>query len=120
MYAIIDIAGKQFRVEKGQDIKIPHQNEEVGAKVSFDRVLLIDDGNEITVGQPTVPGSIIEASILSHGRDRKIPVFKKKRRKGYRVKNTHRQTFTLIQVENIKIKSSNSNKPKKPSETAGV
>lgn len=117
MYAIIDIAGKQFRVEKGQDIKIPHQNEEVGAKVSFDRVLLIDDGNEITVGQPTVPGSIIEASILSHGRDRKIPVFKKKRRKGYRVKNTHRQTFTLIQVEDIKIKSSNSNKPKKPSET---
>ena len=117
MYAIIEIAGKQFRVEKGQDIKIPHQNEEVGAKVSFDRVLLIDDGNEITVGQPTVPGSIIEASIISHGRDRKIPVFKKKRRKGYRVKNTHRQTFTLIQVEDIKIKSSNSNKPKKPSET---
>ncbi len=117
MYAIIDIAGKQFRVEKGQDIKIPHQNEEVGAKVSFDRVLLIDDGHEITVGQPTVPGSIIEASILSHGRDRKIPVFKKKRRKGYRVKNTHRQTFTLIQVEDIKIKSSNSNKPKKSSET---
>ena len=117
MYAIIEIAGKQFRVEKGQSIKIPHQNEEVGAKVSFDRVLLIDDGNEITVGQPTVPGSIIEASIISHGRDRKIPVFKKKRRKGYRVKNTHRQTFTLIQVEDIKIKSSNSNKPKKPSET---
>ena len=117
MYAIIDIAGKQYRVEKGQGIKIPHQNEEVGAKVSFERVLLIDDGNEITVGQPTVPGSIIEASIISHGRDRKIPVFKKKRRKGYRVKNTHRQTFTLIQVEDIKVKSSNSNKPKKTSET---
>ena len=117
MYAIIDIAGKQFRVEKGQDIKIPHQNEEVGAKVTFDRVLLIDDGQEITVGQPTVPGSIIEASIVSHGRDRKIPVFKKKRRKGYRVKNTHRQSFTLIQVENIKVKNSNSKKPKKPSET---
>ena len=117
MYAIIDIAGKQYRVEKGQGIKIPHQNEEVGAKVSFERVLLIDDGNEITVGQPTVPGSIIEASIVSHGRDRKIPVFKKKRRKGYRVKNTHRQSFTLIQVENIKVKNSNSNEPKKSPKT---
>ena len=117
MYAIIDIAGKQYRVEKGQGIKIPHQNEEVGAKVSFERVLLIDDGNEITVGQPTVPGSIIEASIISHGRDRKIPVFKKKRRKGYRVKNTHRQSFTLIQVENIKVKNSNSNEPKKSPKT---
>ena len=117
MYAIIEIAGKQYRVEKGQGIKIPHQNEEVGAKVSFERVLLIDDGNEITVGQPTVPGSIIEASIISHGRDRKIPVFKKKRRKGYRVNNTHRQSFTLIQVENIKVKNSNSNEPKKSPKT---
>ncbi|MBF88708.1 MAG: 50S ribosomal protein L21 [Candidatus Marinimicrobia bacterium] len=103
MYAIIDISGKQFRVEKGHEIKIPHQNEDIGNKVSFHKVLLIDDGDAITVGQPTVPGFKIEASILSHGREKKVPVFKKKRRKGYRVKNTHRQDYTLIQIEAIKI-----------------
>ncbi len=113
MYAIVDISGKQFRAEQGLELKVPHQREEEGKKVSFDRVLLLDDGNDVKVGQPTVSGSAVEATVLEHARDRKVPVFKKKRRKGYRVKNTHRQEFTLIRVENIKSGASKKSAPKK-------
>tara|TARA_Y100000590_G_scaffold468916_1_gene653814 strand:+ start:10386 stop:10754 length:369 start_codon:yes stop_codon:yes gene_type:complete len=113
MYAIVDISGKQFRAEEGLELKVPHQKEEEGKKISFDRVLLFDDGSDIKVGQPTVSGSAVEATVLEHGRDKKVPVFKKKRRKGYRVKNTHRQEFTLIRVENIKSGTSKKSSPKK-------
>lgn len=118
MYAIVDISGKQFRAEEGLELKVPHQREEEGKKISFDRVLLLDDGNDIKVGQPTVSGSAVEATIVEHGRDRKVPVFKKKRRKGYRVKNTHRQEFTLIRVENIKSGASKKSAPKKAEEAS--
>ncbi|MEE2876564.1 MAG: 50S ribosomal protein L21 [Candidatus Neomarinimicrobiota bacterium] len=116
MYAIVDISGKQFRAEEGLELKVPHQQQEEGNKVSFDRVLLMDDGTAISVGQPTVSGSTVEATILEHGRDRKVPVFKKKRRKGYRVKNTHRQEFTVIRVESIKTGTSKKKSPKKAEE----
>lgn len=113
MYAIVDISGKQFRAEQGGELKVPFQREETGKKVSFDRVLLLDDGKAVTVGQPTVSGSKVEATILEHGRDGKVPVFKKKRRKGYKVKNMHRQQFTLIRVEAIKKEASEKKSPEK-------
>ena len=117
MYAIVDISGKQFRAEEGFELKVPHQREEEGKKISFDRVLLIDDGSDVKIGQPTVSGYAVEATVLEHGRDRKVPVFKKKRRKGYRVKNTHRQEFTIIRVENIKSGVSKKSTPKKSEDT---
>ena len=116
MYVIVKISGKQFRAEKGQELKVPHQKEEAGKKVSFDHVLLVDDGKGISVGKPTVAGSKVEATILEHGRDKKVPVFKKKRRKGYKVKNTHRQEFTLIRIDDIKTKTSKKKTAKKKTE----
>ena len=118
MYAIVDISGKQFRAEEGLELKVPHQREEEGKKISFDRVLLLDDGSDVEVGQPTVSGSAVEATVLEHGRDRKVPVFKKKRRKGYRVKNTHRQEFTVIRVENINNGTSKKTSTKKSKDAA--
>ena len=107
MYAIIEISGKQFRVDKGNELKIPYQQHmDTGKKISFDRILLVDDGKAVSVGQPIVSGFRVEATIVEHGRDRIIPVFKKKRRKGYRVKNTHRQNYTVIRVEDIKASAS--------------
>ena len=101
MYAIVEIAGKQFRVEKDKIIKIPLLREEVGAAVEFDRVLLLDNDKEVKVGKPLVEDIKITAKVVEHGRDRKVIVFKKKRRKGYQKKNGHRQPFTKIQIENI-------------------
>ncbi|HHZ79852.1 MAG TPA: 50S ribosomal protein L21 [Candidatus Marinimicrobia bacterium] len=113
MYVIVDISGKQFRAEEGQELKVPHQKEKPGKKVFFERVLLVDNGKGVAVGQPIVTGSKVEATILEHGRGKKVPVFKKKRRKGYKVKNTHRQEFTLIRVDNIKTNSSKKKTTKK-------
>jgi len=101
MYAIVEIAGKQFRVEKDKIIKIPLLREEVGAAVEFDRVLLLDNDKEVKVGKPLVEDIKITAKVVEHGRDRKVIVFKKKRRKGYQKKNGHRQPFTKIQIEKI-------------------
>ncbi len=101
MYAIVEIAGKQFRVEKDAVVKVPLLHEEVGKTVEFDRVFLLDDGKEVKVGRPVVEGAKVKAKVVEHGRDKKIIVFKKKRRKGYKVKKGHRQHFTKIQIENI-------------------
>ncbi|HGY56069.1 MAG TPA: 50S ribosomal protein L21 [Caldithrix abyssi] len=102
MYAIVEIAGKQFRVEKDQKIKVPLLSVESGKKVSFDRVLFYaDDAGKTQIGSPVVSGLKVEATVLEHGKDKKIIVFKKKRRKGYQKKNGHRQPFSLIQIEGI-------------------
>lgn len=101
MYAIVEIAGKQFRVEKEKIVKVPHLNVEVGEPVEFDRVLLLNDGKKTQIGQPVLKGAKISAKVLEHGRDKKVIVFKKKRRKGYKKKNGHRQGFSKIQIENI-------------------
>lgn len=101
MYAIVDIAGKQFRVEKDQRLKVPHINKEVGDKVEFDRVLLLSDGTKVKIGKPLVKGAKVSAEVLEHGRDKKVIVFKKKRRKGYKVKRGHRQGFTKVKIENF-------------------
>ena len=102
MYAIVDISGKQFKVEKDQKIFAPKLDAEAGNKVEFDKVLLLDDKGKVTVGAPTIKGSKITGTVISHVKGDKVIVFKKKRRKGYKVKNGHRQDFTEVLIENIK------------------
>jgi len=101
MYAIVDIAGKQFKVAKDQYIYALKMEGEQGAVVSFDKVLLIDDGGAVNIGAPTVKGAKVSGKILEHVKGNKVIVFKKKRRKGYAVKNGHRQQFTKVQIECI-------------------
>ena len=101
MYAIVDIAGKQFKVAKDQYIYAPKMNGEAGASVSFDKVLLIDDGATVQIGAPVVSGATVSGKILEHVKGDKVLVFKKKRRKGYAKKNGHRQQYTKVQIESI-------------------
>ncbi|HMC00174.1 MAG TPA: 50S ribosomal protein L21 [Flavobacteriaceae bacterium] len=101
MYAIVEIAGHQFKVEKDQKVFVNRLATEEGKKVSFDNVLLIGDGNNVTVGAPAIGGAQVGAKVLKHLKGDKVIVFKKKRRKGYRVKNGHRQALTEIQIESI-------------------
>lgn len=101
MYAIVDIAGQQFRVEKDKKIFVHRLEGAAGSKVDFDKVLLIEENDSITVGSPVIEGAMIYASILDHLKGDKVLVFKKKRRKGYRKKNGHRQQFTQILIEDI-------------------
>jgi large subunit ribosomal protein L21 len=102
MYAIVEIAGQQFKVEKGQEIFVHRLEGNEGDKVTFEDVLLTDDEGKVNVGTPNVKGSKVEAEILEHLKGDKVIVFKKKRRKGYRVKNGHRQQFTKILINSIK------------------
>ena len=104
MYAIVEIAGHQFKVSKDQKVYVHRLANEEGANVSFDRVLLIDNNGAITVGAPAINGASVEAKVLKHVKGDKVIVFKKKRRKGYKVKNGHRQFFTQIVIENIVAK----------------
>ena len=104
MYAIVEIAGQQFKVSKDQKVYVHRLANEEGANVSFDRVLLIDNNGAITVGAPAINGASVEAKVLKHVKGGKVIVFKKKRRKGYKVKNGHRQLFTQIVIENIVAK----------------
>jgi large subunit ribosomal protein L21 len=101
MYAVVEIAGKQFKVANSDRIRVPKLDAEIGKKVEFDKVLLLADNGTVKVGNPTVEGAKVEAMVLSHGKDEKVIVFKKKRRKGYRVKRGHRQPFTEIEVSKI-------------------
>ena len=101
MYAIVEIAGQQFKVEKDQKVYVHRLQAEEGKKVSFDNVLLLADGDKITLGAPAIDGAQVGAKVLKHLKGDKVIVFKKKRRKGYRVKNGHRQALTEIQIDNI-------------------
>ena len=101
MYAIVEIAGQQFKVEKDQKVFVHRLKTEEGKKVSFDNVLLLSDGDKVTVGAPAIGGAQVSAKVLKHLKGDKVIVFKKKRRKGYRVKNGHRQSLTEIQIEGI-------------------
>ncbi len=101
MYAIVEIAGHQFKVEKDQKVFVNRLQTEEGKKVSFDNVLLIGDGDKVTVGAPAIDGAQVGAKVLKHLKGDKVIVFKKKRRKGYRVKNGHRQSLTEIVIESI-------------------
>ena len=101
MYAIVDIAGQQFKVEKEQKLFVHRLNAEEGSKVNFDKVLLVDNGGKVKVGTPTVSGAAVSATVLNHLKGEKVLVFKKKRRKGYQKMNGHRQYLTHIQIEDI-------------------
>jgi large subunit ribosomal protein L21 len=101
MYAIVEIAGQQFKVEKDQKVFVHRLATEEGKAVSFDNVLLIGDGNNITLGAPAIDGAQVGAKVLKHLQGDKVIVFKKKRRKGYRKKNGHRQALTEIVIESI-------------------
>ena len=105
MYAIVEIAGQQFKVEKGQQIYSNRLEEKEGAKVKFDDVLMVDNGKDTKIGNPLVVGASVEAKIVKHFKDKKVIVFKKKRRKGYKVKNGHRQQMTEIIIEKVNEKS---------------
>ena len=101
MYAIVEIAGQQFKVAKDQKLFVHRLHDKEGSKVSFDKVYLLDDGKKVTVGAPAISGAAVEAKVVSHLKGEKVIVFKKKRRKGYRVKNGHRQALTELMVEKI-------------------
>jgi len=104
MYAIVEMAGQQFKVAKDQKVYVHRLQTEEGKKVTFDNVLLLDDGKNVTVGAPAIDGAAVEAKVIKHLRGDKVIVFKKKRRKGYAVKNGHRQSLTEILVEGIVAK----------------
>ena len=105
MFAIINIAGKQFRVEEGDQIKVPHLSTDVGKSLAFDKVLLVNDGKKVQLGSPLLSNASISATVVEHGRGRKIRIFKKKRRKGYRRNNGHRQNYSLIKIDSISTTS---------------
>ncbi|WP_055434718.1 50S ribosomal protein L21 [Lacinutrix algicola] len=101
MYAIVEIAGHQFKVEKDQKVFVNRLASEEGETMSFDNVLLIADGDNVTLGAPAIDGAQVSVKVLKHLQGDKVIVFKKKRRKGYRVKNGHRQALTEIVIESI-------------------
>ncbi len=101
MYAIVEIAGQQFKVEKDQKVFVHRLATEEGKKVAFDNVLLIGDGDKVTIGAPAINGAQVGAKVVKHLKGDKVIVFKKKRRKGYRVKNGHRQYLSEIVIESI-------------------
>ncbi|MGD2067236.1 MAG: 50S ribosomal protein L21 [Gemmatimonadota bacterium] len=103
MYAVFKTGGKQFRAEPGAKIRVPSLDVETGESIEFDEVLLTGDGDDVSVGTPVVEGARVKAEVLRHGRDDKIIVFKRKRRKGYRRKQGHRQKFTEIRVDEVVV-----------------
>lgn len=113
MYAIVEMAGQQFKVAKDQKVYVHRLKEEEGEKVSFHNVLLLEDGKNITVGAPAIDGAAVEAKIVKHLKGDKVIVFKKKRRKGYQKKNGHRQYLTEIHIEGIVAKGAKKEAPKK-------
>lgn len=103
MYAIVEIAGQQFKVEKGRFVFTHRLEGEVDAALVFDKVLLVDNEGTISVGAPTVSGATVTGTILEHLKGEKVIIFKKKRRKGYRVKNGHRQYLTKVMINDITV-----------------
>ena len=105
MYAIVEIAGLQYKVEKDQRLYVNRLNVEEGKKVKFDRVLLIEDSGDVKVGAPVIDGAVVEATVNGEVKGDKVLVFKKKRRKGYQKMNGHRQIFTSITINKITAKA---------------
>lgn len=101
MYAIVEIAGQQFKVENGKKIFVHRLEAEEGAKLDFDQVLLIEDEGKITIGEPVIKDAVVKGVVVDHVRGDKVIVFKKKRKKGYRIKNGHRQNFSQVEIISI-------------------
>ncbi|MEM1042828.1 MAG: 50S ribosomal protein L21 [Bacteroidota bacterium] len=106
MYAIVDISGKQFKVQENTTLYAPRQKAAVGDTLTLDRVLLVS-GDDVHIGAPTVAGASVTATVLDHVKGDKVIVFKKKRRKGYRVKNGHRQPYTKLSIDALNLDSNN-------------
>jgi len=104
MYAIVEIAGQQFKVERGNKVYVHRLEANEGAKIEFDKVLLLDNAGKISVGNPTVEGAKVAATVISHLKGDKVIVFKKKRRKGYQKWNNHRQSLTQILIQGVLAK----------------
>ena len=103
MYAVVEIAGMQMKVEEGMKVWVPYmKNHNEGEKISFDKVLLVADGDEIKVGKPVVEGASVEGTFLGYAKGPKLIVFKKKRRKGYHKKRGHREHYSVLKIDNIK------------------
>ena len=121
MYAIVEIAGQQFKVAKDQKLFVHRLADKEGSKVSFDKVFLLDDGKKVSIGAPAITGASVDAKVISHLKDDKVIVFKKKRRKGYRVKNGHRQSLSELVIEKINFSGAKSKlaqeKPDKAAQT---
>ena len=117
MNAIVEISGKQYNVGKNTKLFVDKLQEKEGSKITFDNVLMVDNGSNTKIGNPVVAGASVEAKIVKHFKDKKVIVFKKKRRKGYRVKNGHRQEMTEIVIEKVNEKSASKTKASsKPNE----
>ena len=106
MYAIVEIAGQQFKVEEGKKIFVHRLKAEDGKQIDFEKVLLIEDEGKITIGEPVIKDAKVEGKVVNQVRGDKVIIFKKKRKKGYRVKNGHRQNFTQVEIISINGKSS--------------
>ncbi len=117
MLAIVNIAGKQFKTIKDQELIVPKLNVEIGKKVKFDNVLFHSDGKDFHIGKPHIKGAIVTAKVLEHNREKKVLIYKKKRRKGYQRKNGHRQWYSKIKIDSISMPSPKKSalKPKKSS-----
>ena len=113
MFAIVEIAGQQFKVAKDQKVFVHRLDAKEGDKVSFDQVYMLAEGDNITVGAPAVANASVGAKVVRHLKDDKVIVFKKKRRKGYRVKNGHRQSLTEILIESVGVGTATKPKPAK-------
>ena len=113
MYAIVEIAGQQFKVAKDQKVYVHRLQNEEGSNVTFDNVLLLEDGSNITIGAPAIDGAAVEAKVIKHLKGDKVIVFKKKRRKGYKVRNGHRQYLTELLIESIVSSGAKKSAPKK-------
>jgi large subunit ribosomal protein L21 len=105
MYAIVEIAGQQFKVEEGKKIFVHRLKAEDGKPIDFDRVLLIEEEGKITIGEPVIKDAKVEGKVVNQVRGDKVIVFKKKRKKGYRIKNGHRQNFTQVEIVSINGKT---------------
>ena len=117
MFAIVEIAGQQFKVAKDQKVFVQRLDAKTGDKVSFDQVFMMADGDKVTVGAPAVANASVEAKVVRHLKDDKVIVFKKKRRKGYRVKNGHRQSLTEIVIESVGVGKAKKAAPKAKAES---
>ena len=120
MYAIINISGKQYKASEGAKVRVAKQAGDAGSTLTFDEVLLFNDGKNTEFGNPTVQGAKVSAVILDHVRDRKILVYKKKRRKGYQRKNGHRQWYTNLEIKKIEASVSTTKSSAASKETAPV
>ena len=103
MYAILDVNNRQYKVKQGQEIYVDLQDAQVGDNLTFDKVLLAENDGNITIGTPSLSNASIGVSVIDHVKGDKVIVFKKKRRKGYKVKNGHRQQYTKIRIDSITI-----------------